>query len=127
MPMTAPLGSTDCSGGHEEAGRLEASARSTRMPAIFRPPTRTSLGHLIVASRPVHAATTSAVATAASAVNQAQPKAASGTAGARCGGGNSTTDIKIDVRGGAIHDRPRRPRPAVWSSASTTRPSLDSE
>ena len=97
------------------------------MPAILRPSTRTSLGHLIVASRPVQAATTSAVATAPSAVSQAQPKAASGTARARWGGGNSTTDIKIDDRGGAVHDRPRRPRPAVCSSASTTRPSLDAE
>ena len=54
--------------------------------------------------------TSSAVATAASAVNQAQPNAASGTR-ARCGGGNSTTDIKIDEHGRGC------PRPAPATPA----------
>ena len=104
-----------------------APARSTRIPAILRPPTRTSLGHLMVAWRPVQVATTSAVATAPRAVSQPHPNAVSGPPGARCAGGKSTIDIKIDDRGGAVHTLPRRPRPAVCSSASTTRPSLDAE
>ncbi len=46
---------------------------------------------------------------------------------ARFGGGKSTTDIKIDEQAGAVHDRPRRPRPAVCSSARITSPSLDDD
>ena len=61
-------------GGLSEQGRgWVPSERSTRMPAIFRPSTRTSLGHLILAVRPVQSKTTSAVAIAPSAVNQASP------------------------------------------------------
>ncbi len=122
----APAGSGARPGAPTDA-RRGAGTRSTRMPAILRPSIRTSLGHLIVASRPVQDVTTSAAATAPSAVSQAQPKAASGRTGARWWGGNSRIDIKIDALGGAVHDRPRRPRPAVCSSASTTRPSLDAE
>ena len=49
---------------------------------------------------------TSAVATAPSAVNQARPRAPAESPGIRCRGGKSTTDIKIDDRGGAVQDRP---------------------
>ncbi len=111
----------------DAAGDCGASPRSTRIPAILRPPSRTSFGHLIVTSRPVQVATTSAVATAPSAVSQGHPNADSGTASARCGGGKSSTDIKIDDRAGETHDRPRRPLPASCSSARTTRPSLAAE
>src|SRR6185312_16301734 len=78
--------------------------------------TRTSLGHLIAALRPVQFETTSATAMAPRAVSQA------GSASVPVG--NKRTDIRTDDRGGADQERPRRPRPADCSSASTTSPSL---
>ena len=81
----APAGSGARPGAPAVASR-GAGTRSTKMPAILRPSIRTSLGHLIVASRPVQSVTTSATATAPSAVSHAQPKAASGKAGARWSG-----------------------------------------
>ena len=62
--------------------RLRRGSRRVAAPArvrpgfrrSLRPSTRTSLGHLIRASRPVQSETTSAVAIAPSAVNQARPE-----------------------------------------------------
>ena len=90
------------------------------MPAILRPSTRTSLGHLILASRPVQAATTSAAATAPSAVSQRRPSRRAGPVG------GEEQDRHQDRRTGRGGPRPspRRPRPAVCSSARTTSPSL---
>ena len=36
--------------------------------------------------------------------------------------GRRRTDTRSDAPGGATHPRPRRPRPAVWKSATATRP-----
>ena len=57
-----------------------------------------------------------------------------GRAGSRCGrrvapadsgasAGRNNTETRRDAPGGATHPRPRRPRPAVWKSATATRPS----
>ncbi len=82
--------------------------RSMRMPAILRPRTRTSLGHLMAASRPVQAVTTSAVATAPIAVSHARP-----CGGIRPGGGelrvawsSRTGTSGSTIAAGAVHDRP---------------------
>src|SRR5262249_91312 len=53
------------------------------------------------------------------------PPHAIDTAGARPGprAGRSSPAARSDAPGGATHPRPRRPRPAVWKSATATRPS----
>ena len=86
-----------------------AKARSTRIPAILRPSRRTSLGHLILAWRPVHDETTSAAATAPSAVNQARAEGPGRVA-------------RHQVRRWEKHDRhqDRRPRGGRPRPASAT-------
>src|SRR5689334_17811004 len=89
------------------------------MPASLRRATWRSLGHLRSARRPVAAAIPSAMATPAASVRSSVARGAS----TRARAGASTTDTYRPARGGENHVWPRRPRPAVCSSATTTDPS----
>ena len=91
------------------------SARSSvSRPAILRPLHSTSLGHLIRALPAPISRAASAAATAAAMV----------ISGARAGAiaGRSTTENVSALPRGATQLRPRRPRPRVWKSATTTSP-----
>ena len=100
----APAGQR-CEPGAAESRRPGASTRSTRMPAILRPSIRTSLGHLIVASRPVQAVTTSAVGHRA---QRGQPGATERRLGQGRGqvGGRKQHDRHQDRRTGRGGPRP---------------------
>ena len=107
-----PMPTTTC-GGRGDFGAY--------MPASFREPTSTSFGHLRPAldvaqprarrrprRRPVNRGT--------------QPHASGGTSVAR----DTDRPARSATRGGADHDRPWRPRPACWNSATSTDPSIAS-
>src|SRR2546426_6994946 len=85
---------------------------STRIPASLRPRARTSFGHLSRASMPVARRSASATATAVAIENVAR------SAGAIRG--RTRIEASRLVPGASFHDRPRRPRPADWWSATTT-------
>ncbi len=84
-----------------------------RMPATFRPSTRTSLGHLTVAARPVAARMASTRATLAAMFR----------ARSRSRVGRSTMERERFCPGCETHSRLKRPRPRVCCSARTTAPS----
>ena len=83
-------------------------------PATLRRSSMTSFGHLICAASPVARSTAIAVATPATSVS---------SAARRSGGGRSSTETRTELRAGASHARPIRPRPAVCSSQTATAPS----
>src|SRR5439155_1402458 len=85
---------------------------STRIPASLRPRASTSFGHLSRASMPVVRRSASATATAVAIENVAR------SAGAIRG--RTRIEASRLVPGASFHDRPRRPRPADWWSATTT-------
>src|SRR2546427_672234 len=89
------------------------------MPASFRRDTNRSLGHLRATRRPVAPSTPSARATPAVSVKSAVARGGS----TRALAGASTTDTYKPEPAGENQEWPRRPRPAVCSSAITTRPS----
>src|SRR4029077_8642397 len=93
------------------------------MPASLRRATCRSLGHFKSTGRPVSVATASASATPA--VNVSSIVARAGSTRARAGA--RTTDTYRPAPGGENQVWPRRPRPAVCSSATTTRPCDASE
>src|SRR5690606_37843348 len=90
---------------------------SASSPDSLRSPsgvsTTRSLGHLRRATTPATSSTASAIARPA-----AKP-----TAPATRAGGRSSTETSSEPPGGATQVRDRRPRPAVWWSATTTVPS----
>jgi hypothetical protein len=86
---------------------------SASTPASLRSSTTRSFGHLSPATTPVVSSTASAMARAAAIVVPSATGA----------GGRSRTDTSSEPPGGATHVRSRRPRPAVWWSATTTMPS----
>ncbi len=75
------------------------------------------MGHLRRASTGVPAE----VVTAMTARTSATPASRDTHASASGSGAGTTADTAIDARGGASQDRPRRPRPPVWSSVTTMR------
>ena len=77
--------------------------------------TRTSFGHLSPAGTPRPGCRASATATPVSSGSQ--------TSAPRRPAGRSSTETARPARGGAVHARPSRPRPAAWCSATSTRPS----
>ena len=83
---------------------------SVRIPATFFPITTTSLGHLMAASSPVASRMPSVTA---SAVTKVSTDARSGLSD-----GRSKRDIQMPLPGGELQLRPRRPLPAVCSSAT---------
>ena len=109
MPRTAARSS----------GRASVPTTSARMPATLRGSpssgTRTSFGHLSRASTPQTRTRASVTATPASRLSH--DHRVGGT------GGRSSTETARAARGGAVHRRSRRPRPACWSSVVSTRPS----
>ena len=97
------------------AGPALVSTRSTSSPAVLRVPSRTSFGHFSAAvGEPV---SRRALATATPVSSGSQGQAAASTSG------RSSTEKVSAERAGVIQVRSRRPRPAVWCSATTTRPS----
>src|ERR1700722_8009326 len=91
-------------------------AVSAKIPASFRSPTSRSLGHLRSGLNPPSSTQACRAASPAAPVSRCQ----------RAGGrsvGRRRMDTSRAVPGWASQDRSRRPRPAVWSSAATTRPS----
>src|SRR5438128_9805007 len=85
---------------------------STRIPASFRPRTRTSFGHFSRASIPVARSRASATATPVAIENVARSTGATR--------GRTRIETRRLVLGASAHVRPRRPRPADWWSATTT-------
>src|SRR5437870_7204931 len=85
---------------------------STRIPASFRPRTRTSFGHFSRASIPVARSRASATATPVAIENVARSTGATR--------GRTRIETRRLVPGASAHVRPRRPRPADWWSATTT-------
>ena len=121
------LGHRQLVGGHadvepdpDDRGRTGRRSRPAR-PGSRRPcarprrPSRTSLGHFTAASNP-------AVAQRRAHGVPGQQRAATATSAAGTVGRSSTENVSAD-RGGVSHDRSRRPRPAVWCSATITSPS----
>src|SRR5579875_2708442 len=91
--------------------------RSTRIPpSLASSRLTTSFGHFNPSVMPVASRMPSTTAIPASSGNICQ-RGASGRAG------RSSTEKVSAVPGGACQLRPRRPRPARWKSATTTRPS----
>ena len=87
------------------------AVRSTRTPAILRPSTTTSFGHLMPAALPgMNERTASAAATA---------ERMASDSGESSGSANVTATPASRV---SSHARPSRPRPAVWRSAVTSVP-----
>ncbi|OLT15276.1 hypothetical protein BJF80_10420 [Serinicoccus sp. CUA-874] len=84
------------------------------LPGAGPSATSTSLGHFSRASTGQRL-TASASRTATPAASGTQPASSGATAG-------STALIARQSPGGEDHERPRRPRPADWWSATTTRP-----
>jgi len=78
---------------------------SSRMPAIFRSPTRTSLGHF---RRALSDAARASASATASALTSEYPPHRSGVPR-----GRTRMDVSRLVPGAASHARPRRPRPAA--------------
>lgn len=97
------------------AGPSGVSTRSTRMPATFRSPSSTSLGHLTAAA--AYPRLRSVLATVCPVRSGSHGQLVAGTVG------RSRTEKTSEERGGASQVRSRRPRPAVWCSATTTVPS----
>src|SRR6058998_969146 len=85
---------------------------STRIPASFRPRTRTSFGHFSRAAIPVARSRASATATPVAIENVARSTGATR--------GRTRIETRRLVPGASAHVRPRRPRPADWWSATTT-------
>src|SRR5881409_2642664 len=85
---------------------------STRIPASFRPRTRTSFGHFSRASIPVARRSASATATPVVIENVARSSGATR--------GLTRMETRRLVPGASAHVRPGRPRPADWWSATTT-------
>ena len=75
---------------------------------------RRSLGHLSIGVKPATASTASAMASPAAIVRRCTESIAIS--------GRSNTDMSSDAPAGATHVRPKRPRPALWWSATTTVP-----
>ena len=90
-------------------------AASVRMPHTFFPRQKTSLTHLIWASTPAQALMANATAAAAQVVRSRASWAESW--------GRRRTLRYSPVSGGEKKLCPRRPRPAVCSTAASTRPS----
>ena len=115
-PVPTTTGTRAWAGGSRQPADTLAPAgqsASARIPASLRSSTTRSLGHFSRASTPVASATASASATATAIV----------TAPATGAGGRNSTDTSSALPGGATQLRARRPRPAVWWSATTTIPS----
>src|SRR2546427_5037034 len=85
---------------------------STRIPASFRPRTRTSCAHSSGASIPVARGGAGATATPVAIENVARSTGATR--------GRTRIETRRLVPGASAHVRPRRPRPADWWSATTT-------
>ena len=86
---------------------------SMRIPASLRPSPRTSLGHL--SRMPAAPCPSSARARATPTARLKPPRG-------RAGGKRHSRE-KVRLAPGAEYQlRPRRPRPAVWTSAPTTSP-----
>ena len=84
---------------------------SHRMPATLRSPISRSLGQTMRASGPRASA-------APTATTIGSIPASTGATG-----GRSSTETSSACPRAASHERPRRPRPALWRSAPTTVPS----
>ena len=108
------LGDVDARPRPPRPGPVGVSIRSTRIPASLRSSTSTSLGHFRAMSG----------SRSASAACTAYP-VSSGSHGQSCAGrsGRSSTEKVSELRAGVSHTRSSRPRPAVWCSVTTTRPS----
>src|SRR5262245_51466455 len=96
-----------------------AAMASARMPASFRRSMTRSFGHLIMDLRPAAASMPSASATPTAIVRRAVAR----TGSVRAAAGSIKTDTYRPLPGGENQERPRRPRPAVCASATTTPPS----
>ena len=92
---------TSCSDGQCASARMPASLRSMAEPS---PGHTRSLGHFNLGRKP---ATSSTASDAASAI-------AIELSPATRAGGRTSTESSNDAPAGATHDRPARPRPAVW-------------
>ena len=100
---------------------------SARMPATLRSSRSRSLGHFRPGGVGSSATRSTASAGATPASSGSQPRLPGGTGGQSRSGravpGRSRTLVAMPARAGESHSRPRRPRPAVCRSATTTRPS----
>ena len=105
---TAPLGLASNPGP-------PSNMASASTPASFSSLTRTSLGHLSTGPTPATRRQASAAARAMAAVQRCS------SAGSRSG--RKSTEARRDAPGGDSHRRSRRPRPALWCSATATIPS----
>ena len=92
-------------------GRPTGVSSSAITPASFAPPITTSFGQRTCA----RTGSDSATAIAATSVSGASDS------GGVCG--RSSRELSRHVPGGAIHERPWRPRPADWNSVTARKPS----
>jgi len=100
---------------------IASSAASARMPTslpvlVWPVLARTSFGHFSRVGTPVTSVIASTTATPVS--RGSQPRRAGGTSAGR----TSRENVRA-ARGGVVHVRPIRPRPARWCSVASTMPS----
>ena len=99
--------------GHDDIGA--APSAGAALPAIFASPTIKSFGHLSAGRTPL---SRTSAARAASATHATTSWSWSGARS-----GRSRIEHSNDAPGGDSHWRSSRPRPALWKSATATRPS----